>query len=73
MMHVMPQRMATSVKLRIIYITRMMHFVPQRILRKFTLVRSSEHWQHLLRSGGFAMHVGGEFPGLQMEFWAIRE
>jgi len=24
-------------------------------------------------SGGFAFHVGGEFPGLELEFWAIKE
>jgi len=23
-------------------------------------------------SGGLAMHIAGEFPGLAMEFWAIR-
>jgi type VI secretion system protein ImpJ len=39
----------------------------------FELDRASEHWQYLQQSGGFALHVGGEFPGLQMEFWAIRE
>ncbi len=39
----------------------------------FELDRSSEHWAALQKSGGFALHVGGEFPGLAMEFWAIRE
>jgi len=38
----------------------------------FELDRSSEYWQPLLNSAGFAMHVAGEFPGLQMQFWAIR-
>ena len=26
----------------------------------------------LERYGGLAMHIGGEFPGLELEFWAIR-
>jgi type VI secretion system protein ImpJ len=39
----------------------------------FELDRNSEYWQQLLSSAGFAMHVAGDFPGLQMEFWAIRK
>ena len=39
----------------------------------FELDRGSEFWKPLLKSGGFAIHLGGEFPGLEMEFWAIRE
>jgi len=39
----------------------------------FRLDRSSEFWKQLLNSGGFAFHVGGEFPGLEMVFWAIKE
>lgn len=38
----------------------------------FELDSSSEYFQHLYQSAGFAMHVAGEFPGLQMQFWAIR-
>lgn len=38
----------------------------------FELDRGSELWKQLERSGGLAMHVAGEFPGLEMEFWAIR-
>ncbi|MGV7210368.1 type VI secretion system baseplate subunit TssK [Oxalobacteraceae bacterium A2-2] len=38
----------------------------------FELDRSSEYFQHLHQSAGFAMHVAGDFPGLQMQFWAIR-
>ena len=38
----------------------------------FELDRSSEYWKPLITSAGFAMHVAGEFPGLQMQFWAIR-
>lgn len=38
----------------------------------FQLDRGSEYWTSLRNSGGFAIHVGGEFPDMQMEFWAIR-
>lgn len=37
----------------------------------FELDRGSELWKNLTATG-FAMHVAGNFPGLQMEFWAIR-
>ena len=39
----------------------------------FELDRNSEQWKPLATSAGFAMHVSGEFPGLQMQFWAIRK
>ncbi|HCT06852.1 MAG TPA: type VI secretion system baseplate subunit TssK, partial [Pseudomonas sp.] len=38
----------------------------------FELDRSSEYWQLLSQSAGFAMHIAGVFPGLDMQFWAIR-
>ena len=38
----------------------------------FELDRSSEYWKPLATSAGFAMHIAGEFPGLHMQFWAIR-
>jgi type VI secretion system protein ImpJ len=38
----------------------------------FELDRSSEYFKQLSTSAGFAMHVAGVFPGLQMQFWAIR-
>lgn len=37
----------------------------------FELDRASDFWPDQ-NSGGFAIHVGGEFPGLDMQFWAIR-
>lgn len=39
----------------------------------FELESQSEFWSELKHSGGFAIHVGGEFPGLVLEFWAIRQ
>ena len=38
----------------------------------FELDTSSEFWRGLERSGGLAIHVAGDFPGLLLEFWAIR-
>jgi type VI secretion system protein ImpJ len=38
----------------------------------FELDRGSEHWKQLAQSGGFAFHIAGEFPGLDLAFWAIR-
>jgi type VI secretion system protein ImpJ len=34
--------------------------------------RGNEMWRQLETSGGLAMHIAGEFPGLEIEFWAIR-
>jgi type VI secretion system protein ImpJ len=34
--------------------------------------RGNELWKQLETSGGLAMHVAGEFPGLAIEFWAVR-
>lgn len=38
----------------------------------FQLEPGGELWNELTRSGGIAMHVPGDFPGLELEFWAIR-
>jgi type VI secretion system protein ImpJ len=38
----------------------------------FELDRGNELWKQLAASAGMALHVAGEFPGLAMEFWAIR-
>jgi type VI secretion system protein ImpJ len=38
----------------------------------FELERSGDAWAAIKNSGGFALHVGAEFPGLELEFWAIR-
>lgn len=34
--------------------------------------RENALWKQLETSGGLAMHIAGEFPGLELEFWAIR-
>ncbi len=38
----------------------------------FELDQTSDLWSQLASSGGIGLHVAGEFPGLTMEFWAIR-
>lgn len=38
----------------------------------FELDRDSPYWRKMTTSGGIAVHVSGEFPGLSMELWAIR-
>lgn len=38
----------------------------------FELDRGSPHWQQLATSGGFAIHVSGDFPDLRLSLWAIR-
>lgn len=34
--------------------------------------RGNELWKQLEQSAGLAMHIAGDFPGLALEFWAIR-
>lgn len=38
----------------------------------FEFEQESEFWRQLEHSGGLSMHIAGEFPGLQLECWAIR-
>ncbi|MDM0112097.1 type VI secretion system baseplate subunit TssK [Variovorax sp. J22R133] len=30
-------------------------------------------WEHLVKHGGLALHVAGDFPGLRMELWGVRD
>lgn len=39
----------------------------------FELDRQNELWTELAGSPGFGLHIGGEFPALDLELWAIRE
>lgn len=38
----------------------------------FLLDSQSERWQQLKQSGGLALHISGNYPGLALELWAIR-
>jgi type VI secretion system protein ImpJ len=39
----------------------------------FELASDSPWWGKMTTSGGVAVHVSGEYPGLKMELWAIRQ
>ncbi|OZI63858.1 type VI secretion system baseplate subunit TssK [Bordetella genomosp. 1] len=39
----------------------------------FELDKGGDFWKQLERSGAMALHLAGEFPGLSMEFWALRD
>jgi type VI secretion system protein ImpJ len=38
----------------------------------FELDRGGELWRMLETSGGCAIHIAGDYPGLELELWAIR-
>ncbi|HET8744251.1 MAG TPA: type VI secretion system baseplate subunit TssK [Ramlibacter sp.] len=38
----------------------------------FEVDRGGELWKQVERGGSLAMHVAGDFPGLDLELWAIR-
>lgn len=38
----------------------------------FELDRNHSLWKELEKSGTIAMHFSGDYPGLELEFWAIR-
>ena len=39
----------------------------------FEMDSDSPYWAKMTTSGGIAVHVSGNFPGLKMELWAIRQ
>ncbi|MBC7549236.1 MAG: type VI secretion system baseplate subunit TssK, partial [Polaromonas sp.] len=39
----------------------------------FELDQRGPLWEHLLKHGGLALHVAGEFAGLRLELWGVRE
>lgn len=39
----------------------------------FELKKQGPLWDKMKTSGGFAVQVGGDFPGLALEFWAIKK
>ncbi|MBN6069215.1 type VI secretion system baseplate subunit TssK [Aggregatibacter actinomycetemcomitans] len=38
----------------------------------FQLDKTSSFWESLSSSSGFGFHITGNYPGLEIEFWAIR-
>lgn len=39
----------------------------------YELGGSGPMWEHILKYGGLAMHVAGDFPGLRVELWGVRD
>ncbi len=39
----------------------------------FEIDRAGELWKQVERGGSLAMHVAGDFPGLDLELWAMRQ
>jgi type VI secretion system protein ImpJ len=39
----------------------------------YELERKGDLWDQLSKTGNMAMHVAGDFPGIELEFWAIRK
>ena len=39
----------------------------------FELERQGELWKLIERAGSLALHVAGDFPGLELELWAVRQ
>lgn len=39
----------------------------------FELERGGDLWKQIERAGNLALHVAGDFPGLELELWAIRQ
>lgn len=39
----------------------------------FELDKQNPLWRELANSGGFALHIAGDFPGIELEFWAVRQ
>src|SRR5690606_3167791 len=38
----------------------------------FLLDSQGDRWQQLKQSGGLALHISGNYPGLALELWVIR-
>lgn len=38
----------------------------------FELDKHGDLWKRMKKSGGFAIQIGGDFPGLALELWAIK-
>src|SRR5207237_1021062 len=53
-------------------IRRSLSMVLERNAIYFELDRSGDLWKVTEQSRALAMHIAGEFPGLELEFWAVR-
>ncbi|NTX26631.1 type VI secretion system baseplate subunit TssK [Burkholderia pyrrocinia] len=39
----------------------------------YELTKTGPLWEQVAKHGGLAMHIAGEFPGLRMELWGVRD
>ncbi|MBS0304386.1 MAG: type VI secretion system baseplate subunit TssK [Proteobacteria bacterium] len=39
----------------------------------FEIERQGDLWKQIERTGSLALHVAGDFPGLELELWAVRQ
>ncbi len=39
----------------------------------YELQKQGPYWEQISGSGAFALHVAGEFPGLKLELWGVRD
>lgn len=39
----------------------------------FEVSRNGPLWEHVAKHGGLALHTAGEFPGLSLQLWGIRD
>jgi len=39
----------------------------------FRFEKKNEQWKGIIESGAIALHFSGEYPGLELEMWAIKE
>lgn len=38
----------------------------------YELTQGGALWEEVVRHGGIALHVAGEFPSLKLELWGVR-
>ncbi|MOA63427.1 hypothetical protein D3C78_1891490 [compost metagenome] len=38
----------------------------------FEIEKGGDMWQQLEKTGVLALHLAGDFPGLEIELWAVR-
>ena len=74
-----PDRLRDLVNLQLPGVTmRLLPTAPRQLpfhagFHYFELDRSADLWKQIERSGSLALHVAGDFPGLELELWAIRQ
>ena len=74
-----PERIRDLVNLQLPGITlRSLPMAPRQLpyhdgSHYFELERQGELWKQFERTGNLVLHVAGDFPGLELELWAVRQ